>query len=147
MSGPFRWRGEVDVLVGEGEAVLEESLPPASAPVGTELSSGTGGALFRLRKFPSNAPLLLPSGRQSKAPSSDEWALRRGSPGLSGAWRLEDAARLSEALLLHCSVAEFFLSPSSLLLSPADCRASSSAPHCPLCSIRTLARFRLWKSR
>ena len=57
VSVPLRWRGEVAILVGEGEAVLEdESLPPpASEPGGREASVGTGGALFLARNPPSNA--------------------------------------------------------------------------------------------
>lgn len=38
MSKALRCRGEVDTLVGDGEAVLDESLPPASLPTDTELS-------------------------------------------------------------------------------------------------------------
>lgn len=125
MSRPLRCRGEVDDFVGEGEAVLEESLPPASPPTYTELNWGTGGAFFRLRKFPSSTPLLRPSALHSKVPSSEECALRRGSLGLS----------------------VVLVGDSELLLSPASPLLSSSVPlQCPPCSLRTLARLRVWKS-
>ncbi len=57
----FLCRGEVeeDSLVGEGEALADESLPPPSDPEGTEERWGTGGALFLPRKPPSSTPLFL----------------------------------------------------------------------------------------
>lgn len=147
MSGPLRWRGDVATLVGEGEAVLDESLPPPSAAVGGGLSCGTGGAFFLLRKLASNAPLLLPpSALQSAAPSSIKWTLRRWSPGLSGGLRAA-ADWVSDALDPHSSTVEFLLSASSAPFSPADWRISSSVdPYCPWFSSKALVRFKLWKS-
>lgn len=57
----FLCRGEVeeDSLVGEGEALEDESLPPPSDPDGREDRRGTGGALFLPRKPPSSTPLFL----------------------------------------------------------------------------------------
>lgn len=57
----FLCRGEVEEvsLVGEGEALEDESLPPPSDPEGTEERWGTGGALFLPRKPPSSTPLFL----------------------------------------------------------------------------------------
>lgn len=114
-------RGDVDTLVGEGEAVLDESLPPPSDPTGGGLSCGTGGAFFLLRKLASNAPfcLLPPSGLESAAPSSIKWALRRWSPGLSGGLRAA-ADWVSNDLDPQRSMVEFLLSGSSVLFSPAD---------------------------
>ncbi len=88
VSGALRWCGDVDTLVGEGEAVQDESLPPPSDPAGGGLSCGIRGAFFLLRTLASNAPLLLPpSGLESAAPSSIKWVLRCWSPGLSGGLR------------------------------------------------------------
>ncbi|TRY59653.1 hypothetical protein DNTS_027396, partial [Danionella cerebrum] len=84
LSRPLRCRGDELSLVGEGEAVLDESLLPASypAPAGG-LNCGTPGAFFLLRKVASNGPLLLvPSALLSRAVSSFKCGLRRGSPGL-----------------------------------------------------------------
>lgn len=139
-SGALRWRGDVDTLVGEGEAVLDESLPPPSAPAGGGLSCGTGGPFFLLRKLASNAPLLLPpSGLESAAPSSIKWALRCWSPGLSGGLRAA-ADWVSDDLDPQRSMVEFLLSGSSALFS------SSMDPHSPWFSSRALVRFKLWKS-
>lgn len=147
VSGPLRWRGEVATLVGEGEAVLDESLPPPSDAAGGGLSCGTGGAFFLLRKLASNPPLLLPpSALQSAAPSSIKWTLRRWSPGLSGGLRA-DPDWVSDALDPQRSRVEFLLSASSAPFSPAEWRISSSVdPYCPWFSSKALVRFKLWKS-
>ncbi len=147
VSGALRWRGDVDTLVGEGEAVQDESLPPPSDPAGGGLSCGIRGAFFLLSILASNAPLLLPpSGLESAAPSSIKWVLRCWSPGLSGGLRVS-ADWVSNDLDPQRSMVEFLLSGSSVLFSPADwCISSSMDPHCPWFSSRVLVRFKLWKS-
>lgn len=97
----FLCRGEVEeaILVGEGEALEDESLPPPSDPEGRDERCGTGGALFLPKKPPSSTPLFLthPSAFTPSPPdptlspsSGCGWTFRLTSPpgiGLSGACR------------------------------------------------------------
>lgn len=153
-AASFLCRGEVDevTLVGDGEALEEESLPPPSDPDGTEDRWGTGGALFLPRKPPSRTPFLrAPGSALGPSPPSPPSShgggcfLRTSAPwfGLSGACLGESGPPsalappmglldlVSAVRQVQKSMAEALLSLSSGPESQRERRPSSAEPPGP----------------
>lgn len=165
----FLCRGDVEEasLVGEGEALEDESLLPPSEP---EERWGTGGALFLPRKLPSSTPFFLPPPSAlspSATPSPSCWRktfLLTSPPGvgLSGGCRWNSSAALVRAPILVAelelaalhvrnSIATLLLSLSSSPNSQRERRASGArlepgVDAWPALSSIPRLRLKFWKS-